>query len=246
MRAGDVLVSATVYARLRDAVVQTLTAHHKSQPLSGGLPREELREQLFARSHPSVFDRTLDDLAKTVPPIVVLTDRVALATYRMELTPEEERVRERLERAYRDGGLKPSDAAAIASQVGAPAPVIDRMVKLLLRQKTLVKVDALLFHDEALKQLGRRARVEGLVDHPMRLPLQGKLLMTEIGQEIAAAALEVEGMRSTLYVNDENAPDEGRWPLAYMNSYGMTIAAGTSEIQRNILGERVLGMAKSK
>ncbi len=153
IRAGDVLVSAMVYARLRDAVVQTLTAHHKSQPLSGGLPREELREQLFARSHPSVFDRTLDDLAKTVPPIVVLTDRVALATYRMELTPEEERVRERLERAYRDGGLKPPDAAAIAAQVGAPAPVLDRMVKLLLRQKTLVKVDVLLFHDEALKQL---------------------------------------------------------------------------------------------
>jgi selenocysteine-specific elongation factor len=153
IRAGEVLISAPVYARLRDAVVQTLTAHHKSQPLSGGLPREELREQLFTRSHPSVFDRTLDDLAKTVPPIVVLTDRVALATYRMELTPEEERVRERLERAYRDGGLKPPDAAAIAAQVGAAAPVLDRMVKLLLRQKTLVKVDALLFHDEALKQL---------------------------------------------------------------------------------------------
>jgi len=109
----------------------------------------------------------------------------------------------------------------------------DRILKVLIRI-------------EALKQLGRRARVEGLIDHPMRLPLQGKLLMTEIGQEMAAAALEVQGMGSTLYLNDENAPDGGRWPLAYMNSYGMTIAAGTSEIQRNILGERVLGLAKSK
>jgi alkylation response protein AidB-like acyl-CoA dehydrogenase len=104
----------------------------------------------------------------------------------------------------------------------------------------------LLVRIEALKQLGRRARVEPLTDHPMRLPLQAKLLMTEIGQEIAATALEIEGMGSTLYLKDENAPDGGRWPLAYMNSYGMTIAAGTSEIQRNILGERVLGLAKSK
>jgi alkylation response protein AidB-like acyl-CoA dehydrogenase len=80
----------------------------------------------------------------------------------------------------------------------------------------------------------------------MRLPLQTKLLYSELGQDIAACALEIEGMRSTLYLGDEHAPDGGRWPLSYMNSYGMTIAAGTSEIQRNILGERVLGMAKSK
>jgi alkylation response protein AidB-like acyl-CoA dehydrogenase len=113
-------------------------------------------------------------------------------------------------------------------------PVLrDRVLKLAIRI-------------EALKQLGRRARVEPLTDHPMRLPLQSKLLGTEIGQDIAAAALEIEGMGSTLYLKDENAPQAGRWPLAYMNSYGMTIAAGTSEIQRNILGERVLGLAKSK
>ncbi len=113
-------------------------------------------------------------------------------------------------------------------------PVLrDRVLKLAIRI-------------EALKQLGRRARVEPLTDHPMRLPQQSKLLGTEIGQDIAAAALEIEGMGSTLYLKDENAPQAGRWPLAYMNSYGMTIAAGTSEIQRNILGERVLGLAKSK
>jgi selenocysteine-specific elongation factor len=78
---------------------------------------------------------------------------VALATFRMELTPEEERVRERLERAYREGGLKPPDSTAIAALAGAPPAVVDRIVKLLVRRKTLVKVDALLFHDDALKQL---------------------------------------------------------------------------------------------
>ncbi len=113
-------------------------------------------------------------------------------------------------------------------------PIVrDRVMKLLVRT-------------EALKQLGRRARVEGLTDHPMRMPLQSKLLATELGQDMAATALEIEGIASSLYLRAEHAPDGGRWPLSYMNSYGMTIAAGTSEIQRNILGERVLGMAKSK
>ena len=80
----------------------------------------------------------------------------------------------------------------------------------------------------------------------MRLPLQNKLLASEIAQDTAALALEVQGPASSLYLGDDNAPAGGQWPMAYMNSYGFTIAAGTSEVQRNILGERVLGMAKSK
>jgi len=99
---------------------------------------------------------------------------------------------------------------------------------------------------EALRQNGRRSRVPALCDHPMRLPLQGKVSGSEHTQKNARLGVEIAGAHSTLYKLDEHAPDEGHWPHAYMNSYGMTIAAGTSEIQRNILGERVLGLAKSK
>jgi len=97
-----------------------------------------------------------------------------------------------------------------------------------------------------LHQGARRSRVPALIDNPMRIPLQGKVLMSEIMQDAAAIGLEVEGAAGSLYLADDNAPDGGEWPLAYMNSYGITIAAGTSEVQRNILGERVLGLAKSK
>jgi alkylation response protein AidB-like acyl-CoA dehydrogenase len=58
--------------------------------------------------------------------------------------------------------------------------------------------------------------------------------------------MDIEGAAGSLYLGDPHAPQGGRWPLAYLNSFGMTIAAGTSEVQRNILGERVLGLAKSK
>ena len=99
---------------------------------------------------------------------------------------------------------------------------------------------------EGLKQALRRARVPALTDHPMRIPLQYKTVVTELHQAIAAAALEIEGMASTLYVGDPKAPDDGRWPLAYMNTYGVTISGGSNEVQRNILGERVLGLSKTK
>ena len=151
VRAADVLVADAVYSRLKDGVVATLTAHHKKQPLSEGIPREELRDQLFARGHAAIFDRALADLAAAGT--IFVKDRVALATHRVELTPEEERARAAIDRAYRDGGLTPPDAAAVAAASGAPAPVVDRVLKLLQRQKTLTKIDTLLFHDETLKRL---------------------------------------------------------------------------------------------
>ncbi len=99
---------------------------------------------------------------------------------------------------------------------------------------------------EGIRQTSRRARVAALTDHPLRLPLQQKLLTSELAQHDARLAVTIAGARGTLYKLDPAAPDHGRWPLAYMNSYGATIAAGANEIQRNILGERVLGLPKSK
>jgi alkylation response protein AidB-like acyl-CoA dehydrogenase len=108
------------------------------------------------------------------------------------------------------------------------------------------KIMQIIVRAEGFRQTFRRARVETLTDHPMRIPLQSKLLVSELVQDLAALALEVEGAFASLYLGDDRAPDQAEWPLAYMNSYGITIAAGTSEVQRNILGERVLGLAKSK
>ena len=99
---------------------------------------------------------------------------------------------------------------------------------------------------EGIRQNAKRARVPALCDHPMRLPLQQKLTITESDQANARLGVAIAGAHSTLYKLDPRAPNAGHWPLSYLNSYGNTIAAGTNEIQRNILGERVLGLPKSK
>ncbi len=127
-----------------------------------------------------------------------------------------------------------AQASARNGKTAADDPVIrDRIMKELIRE-------------EGFKQCRRRARVQGLIDDPMRIPLQHKLRQSEIMQDTARLANEIEGAASSLYMADPNAPANGRWPLGYMNSYGFTIAAGTSEVQRNILGERVLNLPKSK
>lgn len=136
----------------------------------------------------------------------------------------------------------------------SPIDMLVRLAKTHYRDGVLAKDDAITRDAivqqaivvEGFKQNAKRGRVPALCDHPMRLPLQGKVTMTEMIQNCSRLGVDITGPQSTLYKLDENAPDAGHWPLSYMNSYGMTIAAGTNEIQRNILGERVLGLAKSK
>ncbi len=119
-------------------------------------------------------------------------------------------------------------------KTAADDPVIrDRIMQLVIRQN-------------GMAQNGRRSGVDALVDHPMRIPMQGKVVGSELTQEVTALALEIVGAASTMYIGDENAPDSGQWVHEYLNSFGGTIAAGTSEIQRNQLGERILGMPKTK
>jgi selenocysteine-specific elongation factor len=105
-----------------------------------------------------VFARALDDLAADGK--VVVRDRVALATHRVELSPEETRARNAIETAFRVAGLKPPDAASVAAEAGISPAVLDRMVKLLQRERVLIRLDTLLFHDAALK--GLKAEVAAL------------------------------------------------------------------------------------
>ncbi|MGE0378035.1 MAG: acyl-CoA dehydrogenase [Planctomycetaceae bacterium] len=67
-----------------------------------------------------------------------------------------------------------------------------------------------------------------------------KIFWSEMYQRIAQTAMEVLGDISQL-----RDFDDGRWAYRYLRSRGATIEGGTSEIQRLILAERVLGLPKS-
>ena len=67
---------------------------------------------------------------------------------------------------------------------------------------------------------------------------------TELHQRIAKTAAKMVGMWAVL--SDERAPLKGVPGWRQVDAVRETIAGGTSEIQRNILGERVLGLPQTK
>jgi alkylation response protein AidB-like acyl-CoA dehydrogenase len=71
-----------------------------------------------------------------------------------------------------------------------------------------------------------------------------KLVWSEANQRVTKLALELLGPDAPLA--DGNAPYGGYWQYQQLRSRGNTIEAGTSEILRNIVAERVLGLPKSR
>jgi selenocysteine-specific elongation factor len=149
--AGDCLLVPAVVDTLKRDLVAMLEAHHRAEPLLEGMPREEVRERLFARAGNGVFERVIAELASAGR--IQARDRIALAGHRVLLSADEERGRATVGRLFREAGLKPPDVTALAQASGLGADVLDRVVKLLLRQKVLVRIDTLLFHQEALARL---------------------------------------------------------------------------------------------
>jgi alkylation response protein AidB-like acyl-CoA dehydrogenase len=78
-----------------------------------------------------------------------------------------------------------------------------------------------------------------------------KLFSSETRQRLGLVAAEVEGAASvTVSPPGARGPflavdEASTWMEQYFRSFGLTISAGSSEIQRNIIAEKVLGLPRS-
>ena len=72
-----------------------------------------------------------------------------------------------------------------------------------------------------------------------------KIFWSELNQRFQQIAQELLGAYGQLEAADSHAIDKGIWSYGYLRARGNTIEAGTSEIQRNIIGHFVLGLPRS-
>ncbi|MCK8669796.1 acyl-CoA dehydrogenase family protein [Rhodococcus sp. NPDC003382] len=80
-------------------------------------------------------------------------------------------------------------------------------------------------------------------ERPYDAPM-AKLMFSELGVDIARFALELAGEAGILVESDSGAVDHGRWQDEFLYARAYTIAGGSSEIMRNLIAERGLGMPR--
>ncbi len=110
----------------------------------------------------------------------------------------------------------------------------------LRQQLAEAYVEVRLFQLHNWRSMSRLAR--GLEPGPEGSSL--KLYWSEMSKRLHDAGMAVLGPAAPLWKGADANPGEGRWQRSWLYYQGASIWAGTNEIQRNIVGERVLGLPR--
>ena len=110
---------------------------------------------------------------------------------------------------------------------------------------TRQKLAQLWIDTEVFKYTGARAITKLLKGElPGPEASTGKMMWVEGHQRLQELAMELEGPYSQLTKGTRWAVENGLWQYGFLRSRANSIEGGTTEIQRNIIGERVLGLPK--
>jgi hypothetical protein len=114
-------------------------------------------------------------------------------------------------------------------------PVIRRRIARLVTEAEVARVMGFKFVFESAK--GGAA--------PTAEASEYKLFATELSRRLADASMDIGGPGSQLRVKTEDAPMQGRAESTYRYTVIDTIGGGASEIQKNIIARRKLGLPKN-
>ncbi|MBI4165767.1 MAG: selenocysteine-specific translation elongation factor, partial [Acidobacteria bacterium] len=154
------LVHESHYAELRGAAELNLEQFHTANPLIAGISREELATRLATKRDrelllPSamLIGEILQNLLEQNK-IVVEGDIVRLAGRGNEMTPEEAGAKKQIAEAFERAGLAVPSAKEVLGGLRLDRTRAEKILKILLREGTLVKLsEELIFHAGALARL---------------------------------------------------------------------------------------------
>jgi selenocysteine-specific elongation factor len=151
-----VLLSGKNFDELRQKIAARIEKFHKENPLLPGMSREDLRSSLGRLVRPETFRAALDDLLAQKK-LEAQGEIVKRAGSTISLDPEEARAKEQIEKAFATAGLAVPSVKEVLSKLPVEARRAEKILQILLRDKSLVRVTPeLIFHRDALAQLRDR------------------------------------------------------------------------------------------
>lgn len=150
---SDIFVEASAIARLQEMILNLVGEFHQKNPLTGGIAREALREQVKPPSE--VFTAALDRLAQQKN-VELVGDLVRLPGRGVVMKDEEAESKKTIEHAFAAAGLKVPALHEVIAGLKIDKSRAQKIVTLLLRERVLAKIsDELVFHRSALEELRR-------------------------------------------------------------------------------------------
>jgi selenocysteine-specific elongation factor len=197
------VVSAEGFDRLLGDIEQELDEFHKQNPLVQGIAKEDLRGRVAERAKPEVFRAALDD-SVVRRKIVVAGDIVQRAGREIALSPEESRAKEQISAEFERAGLAVPAVNEVLGKLPVDARRAQKLLQILIREKTLVKVtDELVFHKSAVEHL-RALLASYKKKNGERLPIGAFKELTQVTRKYAIPLLEyLDRERLTRRVGNE-------------------------------------------
>jgi selenocysteine-specific elongation factor len=154
VRIGDLWVQGQSLEAMKLELVDRVRQFHQQNPLVAGISREQLREQRGIRAE--IFDALVNALVLSQK-LELTADLVRLPGRGVVMQDDEAESRKKIEEAFATAGLKVPALHEVIASLKVDKIRAQKIVTLLLREKTLVKIsDELVFHRDALEQLRRQ------------------------------------------------------------------------------------------
>ena len=152
-----VLVSSESYRELAGRVVDLLAEHHRLEPLSLGLSREEVRDRIFGQVRPEIFRAVVARLVEEGK-VSAERDSLRLASHRPDLSDSDEAAKKALEAAFKAAGLQAETLAEAAAATGTRIELARKLYNLLAAERRLVRIDDFVFHVDSIDDLKSRVK----------------------------------------------------------------------------------------
>jgi selenocysteine-specific elongation factor len=150
------LIAGGIFERMRNAITEKIERFQRENPLMPGITREELRSSIGRRVKPEVFRAALGELIAQKK-LEVRGEIVKRAGSEITLQPDEQAAMEKIEAAFRCGGLAVPSVKDVLVGLSVEAKRAEKLLHILLREKSLIRVSPeLIFHQAALTHLKER------------------------------------------------------------------------------------------